>query len=115
MRISDWSSDVCSSDLKWGKNPHGEARTGMVKWRYAAAFAVSGVIGATLSAQLGKAVDSVRLLTLCVNPSLQPVRDHSATTQVRLTRQVTKVILSHFLPMDYRMWLTPRFYEIGKT
>src|SRR3546814_17179147 len=25
MRISDWSSDVCSSDLSWHDQPHGEA------------------------------------------------------------------------------------------
>src|SRR3546814_9822823 len=25
MRISDWSSDVCSSDLRYGENPHQQA------------------------------------------------------------------------------------------
>ena len=35
-----------------------------VKWRCAAVFAVSGVVGASLGAYLGKAVDGQRLLTL---------------------------------------------------
>src|SRR3546814_8359553 len=32
MRISDWSSDVCSSDLPWGCDPDGLARRRDRRW-----------------------------------------------------------------------------------
>ena len=42
----------------------GHARAGRVKWRCASVFAVSGMIGAALGAELGKAFDGKRLLVL---------------------------------------------------
>src|SRR3546814_1112360 len=33
MRISDWSSDVCSSDLDWGWSRRAMARTSRHSWK----------------------------------------------------------------------------------
>src|SRR3546814_5239277 len=41
MRISDWSSDVCSSDLQAGPLQHGQVR-GHGRLRQAAAFELAG-------------------------------------------------------------------------
>src|SRR3546814_10688954 len=92
MRISDWSSDVCSSDLlavpllvyvvgvssthaaigtaavavaaNAATSLAGHARASMVKWPCAIVFAAAGMIGAAIGAEIGKAVDGSRLLML---------------------------------------------------
>src|SRR3546814_14662631 len=43
MRISDWSSDVCSSDLKAARRPH--TRAGTYAKRFAAKEAFSTAVG----------------------------------------------------------------------
>src|SRR3546814_10569148 len=43
MRISDWSSDVCSSDLKAARRPH--TRAGTYAKRFAAKEAFSKAVG----------------------------------------------------------------------
>jgi len=42
----------------------GHARAGNVKWRCASVFALAGVVGAAIGAELGKAFDGQRLLAL---------------------------------------------------
>lgn len=70
----------------------GHARAGTVKWPCALAFAVSGIAGASLGAQLGKMIEGNRLLLLfgllmiAIGAiSLRPRREGDAT-DVRLTR-----------------------------
>src|SRR3546814_1391541 len=46
MRISDWSSDVCSSDLDWS-----EARVRTVWVRFAASMPVCAEAGAAMAAR----------------------------------------------------------------
>src|SRR3546814_9586131 len=54
MRISDWSSDVCSSDLKvLGKHPRTEAEIKLMEGRYGA-YVTDGTTNATLPKSIEK-------------------------------------------------------------
>src|SRR3546814_13638918 len=65
MRISDWSSDVCSSDLANAASGLAQhARAGTVKWRCGFLYAGSGVVGALAGSMIGKAIDGQKLLFL---------------------------------------------------
>src|SRR3546814_17068406 len=69
MRISDWSSDVCSSDLpRWYEAPELHVPT----WNYATVH----IVGRPQLGDLQAARESVTALTAHFDPSFQAADDH---------------------------------------
>ncbi|WP_010542886.1 sulfite exporter TauE/SafE family protein [Sphingomonas elodea] len=97
----------------------GHARAGRVKWRCAGVFAVSGMIGAALGAELGKAFDGKRLLVLfgllMIGVGLSMLRKRRATEapDVRLTRSSAATLLPRLVPMGLAVGLAAGFFGIG--
>lgn len=97
----------------------GHARAGTVKWRCAGVFAVAGVIGAALGAELGKAFDGQRLLLLFgvlmigIGLSLLRKRDASEAPDVRLTRESARHLLPRLIPIGLGVGLAAGFFGIG--
>jgi hypothetical protein len=97
----------------------GHARAGTVKWRCAAVFAAAGVIGATLGAALGKAVDGQRLLFLFgllmigVGLSMLRRRRSVEAPDVRLTRDSAGHLLPRLVPTGLGVGLAAGFFGIG--
>lgn len=97
----------------------GHARAGRVKWRCAGVFAVAGVIGAALGAEIGKAVDGQRLLTLFgllmigVGLSMFRKRRGAEAPDVRLTRESARVLLPRLVPAGLGVGLAAGFFGIG--
>lgn len=97
----------------------GHARAGRVKWRCAGAFAVAGMIGAALGAELGKAFDGKRLLVLfgllMIGVGLSMLRTRRATEapDVRLTRSSAATLLSRLVPIGLAVGLAAGFFGIG--
>jgi len=97
----------------------GHARAGRVKWRCAAVFAASGVVGAALGAELGKAIDGKRLLFLFgllmigVGLSMLRKRRGEELADVRLTRQSASVLLPRLVPIGLGVGLAAGFFGIG--
>lgn len=97
----------------------GHARAGMVKWRCAAVFAVSGIAGAAIGAEIGKAFDGKRLLTLFgllmigVGLSMLRRRKRDADPDVRLSRATAGVLLPRLVPMGAGVGLAAGFFGIG--
>ena len=97
----------------------GHARAGTVKWRCAAVFAVAGMIGAALGAELGKSVDGQRLLLgfglLMIGIGLSTLRKskREAAPDVRLTRESAKVLISRLVPIGLGVGLAAGFFGIG--
>jgi len=97
----------------------GHARAGRVKWRCAGAFAVSGMIGATLGAELGKAFDGKRLLVLFgllmigVGMSMLRKRRTAEAPNVRLTRDSAATLLPRLVPIGLGVGLAAGFFGIG--
>lgn len=97
----------------------GHARSGRVKWRCAAVFAVSGMIGATLGAELGKALDGKRLLVLFgllmigVGMSMLRKRRAAEAPDVRLTRNSAPTLLPRLVPIGLGVGLAAGFFGIG--
>nr|WP_308458066.1 sulfite exporter TauE/SafE family protein [Sphingomonas sp. NBWT7] len=83
----------------------GYARAGKVKWRCAGVFAMSGVIGAALGAELGKAFDGKGLLflfgLLMIGVGLSMLRKRRAAEapDVRLTRDSAATLLPRLVPI----------------
>lgn len=97
----------------------GHARAGRVKWRCAGVFAVSGMIGAALGAELGKAFDGKRLLVLFgllmigVGLSMLRKRRTAEAPDVRLTRNSAATLLPRLLPIGLGVGLAAGFFGIG--
>ncbi len=97
----------------------GHARGGRVKWRCAGVFAVSGMVGAAIGAELGKAVDGERLLALfgllMVGVGLSMLRKRRAAEapDVRLTRESAAVLLPRLVPIGLGVGLAAGFFGIG--
>lgn len=97
----------------------GHARAGRVKWRCASVFAASGVIGAGLGAELGKAFDGKRLLVLFgllmigVGLSMLRKRRTAEAPNVRLTRDTAATLLPRLVPIGMGVGLAAGFFGIG--
>lgn len=97
----------------------GHARAGRVKWRCASVFAVSGMIGAALGAELGKTFDGKRLLVLFgllmigVGLSMLRKRRISEAPNVRLTRDSAAMLLQRLVPIGLGVGLAAGFFGIG--
>lgn len=90
----------------------GHARAGTVKWPCALVFAGAGVIGAAMGAELGKAVDGGRLLTLFGLSMLRPKRTSEAP-DVRLSRATASRLLPRLVPIGLGVGLAAGFFGIG--
>ena len=97
----------------------GHARAGRVKWRCAGVFAVSGMVGAALGAEMGKAFDGTRLLVLFgllmigVGISMLRKRRTAEAPDVRLTRDSAAVLLPRLVPIGLAVGLAAGFFGIG--
>lgn len=97
----------------------GHARAGIVKWRCAAVFAVAGIAGAAIGAEIGKAVDGTRLLMLFgllmvgVGVSMLRKRRGEADPDVRLTQETAATLLPRLVPMGAGVGLAAGFFGIG--
>ncbi|WP_343528950.1 sulfite exporter TauE/SafE family protein [Sphingomonas sp.] len=97
----------------------GHARAGRVKWRCASVFAMSGMIGAALGAELGKAFDGKRLLVLFgllmigVGLSMLRKRRTIEAPDVRLTRDSAATLLPRLVPIGLGVGLAAGFFGIG--
>ena len=97
----------------------GHARARRVKWRCAAVFAVSGIVGAALGAELGKAFDGKRLLILFgllmigVGLSMLRKRRMAEAPDVRLTRESAAALLPRLVPIGLGVGLAAGFFGIG--
>lgn len=97
----------------------GHARAGRVKWRCASVFAASGMIGAALGAELGKAFDGKRLLVLFgllmigVGLSMLRKRRTADAPDVRLTRDSAAALLPRLVPIGLGVGLAAGFFGIG--
>jgi LPXTG-motif cell wall-anchored protein len=97
----------------------GHARAGMVKWRCAAVFAASGIAGAAIGAEIGKAFDGKRLLMLFgllmigVGLSMLRKRKREDDPDVRLSRATAGVLLPRLVPMGAGVGLAAGFFGIG--
>lgn len=97
----------------------GHARAGRVKWRCAGVFSVSGMIGAALGAELGKAIDGKRLLVLFgllmigVGLSMLRKRRTPEAPNVRLTRDSAAALLPRLVPIGLAVRLAAGFFGIG--
>jgi hypothetical protein len=97
----------------------GHARAGTVKWRCAGVFAVSGVIGAAIGAEVGKALDSRHLLLLFgllmigVGLAMLRPRRGEERADVRLTRTSAGHLLPRLIPIGFGTGLLAGFFGIG--
>jgi uncharacterized membrane protein YfcA len=97
----------------------GHARSGNVKWPCAIAFAVSGVVGAALGAEAGKAMEGARLLALfgglmiLVGLSMLRPRNTVDNPDVRLERSTASVLLPRLIPTGLSVGLLAGFFGIG--
>jgi uncharacterized membrane protein YfcA len=97
----------------------GHARAGRVKWRCAGVFSVSGMIGAALGAELGKAFDGKRLLVLfgllmiVVGLSMLRERRTAEAPNVRLTLDSAAALLPRLVPIGLGVGLAAGFFGIG--
>lgn len=97
----------------------GHARAGRVKWRCAGVFAASGMVGAALGAELGKAVDGKRLLALFgllmigVGLSMLRKRTRPEAPDVRLTRDSAATLLPRLVPIGLAVGFAAGFFGIG--
>ncbi len=97
----------------------GHARADRVKWRCAGAFAASGMIGAALGAELGKAIDGKRLLMLFgilmigVGLSMLRKRRIAEAPNVRLTRDSAATLLPRLVPIGLGVGFAAGFFGIG--
>lgn len=97
----------------------GHARAQRVKWRCAGVFAISGMIGAALGAEFGKAIDGKRLLVLFgvlmigVGLSMLRKRRRIDAPDVRLTRDSAATLLPRLVPIGLGVGLAAGFFGIG--
>lgn len=97
----------------------GHARAGRVKWRCAGVFAISGMIGAALGAEIGKTIDGKQLLFLFgllmigVGLSMLRKRRVADAPNVKLTRESASVLLPRLIPIGLGVGLAAGFFGIG--
>lgn len=97
----------------------GHARAGHVRWRCAGVFAGAGVAGAWAGAELGKAFDGERLLSLFgllmigVGLSMLRQRRTAEAPGVRLTRDSAAALLPRLVPIGLGVGLAAGFFGIG--
>lgn len=97
----------------------GHARAGTVKWPCAAVFASAGVVGAAIGAEIGKSVDSARLLLLFglmmigVGLSMFRKKRTAEAPDVRLTRRTAAALLPRLVPIGLGVGLAAGFFGIG--
>ena len=97
----------------------GHAREGTVKWPCAIVFALSGVLGAAVGAEFGKAMDGARLLTLFgilmigVGLSMLRPRRAAEAPDVRLSRATASTLLPRLVPIGFGVGLAAGFFGIG--
>nr|WP_047169190.1 sulfite exporter TauE/SafE family protein [Sphingomonas sp. Y57] len=97
----------------------GHARAGRVKWPCAAVFALSGMVGAALGAELGKAFDGKRLLVMFgllmvgVGLSMLRKRRTAEAPDVRLTADSARTLLPRLVPIGLGVGLAAGFFGIG--
>lgn len=97
----------------------GHARAGNVKWRCASVFALAGVVGAAIGAEIGKAFDGRRLLALFgllmigVGISMLRKRRTALAPHVRLTRESAGALLPRLIPIGLATGLAAGFFGIG--
>ena len=97
----------------------GHARAGNVKWRCASVFALAGVVGAAIGAELGKAFGGQRLLALFgllmigVGISMLRKRRTALAPDVRLTRESAGALLPRLVPIGLATGLAAGFFGIG--
>lgn len=97
----------------------GHARAGTVKWRCAGVFALAGVFGATLCAELGKALDGKRLLMLfgllmvVVGLAMLRPRRGEERADVELNAASAGRLLPRLIPIGLGTGLLAGFFGIG--
>lgn len=95
------------------------AKHNRVKWRCAALFAASGVAGALTGAQLGKAMDGTKLLTLfgvlmmIVGVNMLRAQHGPGNTDVRLTRDSARVLVPRLVGSGVATGVASGFFGIG--
>ncbi|MGE0565225.1 MAG: sulfite exporter TauE/SafE family protein [Pseudolabrys sp.] len=100
-------------------NLAGHARARTVKWPCAIAFALSGIAGAAVGAQLGKMVDGGRLLTLfgalmiAVGALMLRPRKTGGDPDVRLGRDNAMRLLPWLIGIGFGVGLLSGFFGIG--
>src|SRR3546814_380731 len=86
MRISDWSSDVCSSDLTWRHwNLWAEASRKTMEWRFATARDREAVVALIVDAAIGA---SIRLTPPELAASPEPFRWADGSSRFRPRQSV---------------------------
>lgn len=97
----------------------GHARAGRVKWRCASVFAVAGMIGAALGAELGKAFDGKHLLILFgllmigIGLSMLRKRRTAEAPDVRLTLESATTLMPRLVPIGLGVGMAAGFFGIG--
>jgi len=97
----------------------GHARAGTVKWPCAAVFAATGVIGALIGAEVGKAFDGARLLALfgglmiVVGLTMLRKRKSEEQADVRLGPTTARYLLPRLIPIGLVVGLLAGFFGIG--
>ncbi|MBM3530931.1 MAG: sulfite exporter TauE/SafE family protein [Alphaproteobacteria bacterium] len=97
----------------------GHARAGSVKWPCAAVFALSGMAGAALGAELGKRVDGGRLLLLfgvlmvVVGLLMLRPRKDAGNAEVRLDRANAVKLLPYLIGYGLAVGALAGFFGIG--
>jgi len=100
-------------------NLAGHARAQTVKWPCAVVFALSGMAGAAIGAQLGKMVDGGRLLTLfgmlmvVVGLAMLRPRRSGGDPDVRLTRETMARLLPVLIGTGVLVGALSGFFGIG--
>jgi len=97
----------------------GHWRAGTVKWRCAGVFALFGVIGAAIGAEIGKVIDGQALLALFgllmigVGLSMLRKRRVEPRADVCLTRDSARHLLPRLIPIGSGVGLMAGFFGIG--
>jgi uncharacterized membrane protein YfcA len=100
-------------------NLAGHARAQTVKWPCAITFAVAGVLGAALGAQLGKLVDGQKLLTLfgvlmiVVGALMLRRRKGGGDPDVKLTMESARRLLPALAGYGFLVGILSGFFGIG--
>jgi hypothetical protein len=100
-------------------NLFGHARARTVKWQCALVFAVAGVAGAAIGAQLGKMVDGTRLLAafgvlmVVIGVLMLRPRRSSSDSEVKLTRDSATHLLPRLIGIGLLVGLLSGFFGIG--
>ncbi len=97
----------------------GHARAGRVKWPCAILFAICGMVGAAVGAELGKAVDGAHLLFLfgilmiIIGLSMLRAPQSPDVPSVRLSRQTARNLLPRLVPSALMVGSASGFFGIG--